>query len=115
MAAGAGTVAVETVEVLPRVALEAASDCPSALSLSVSPRSRAGFMAGAASRKSNGSKPVPLQKNKTKSVHNSLQSLPAKAMNRCWSHSAFNAAAFCSSSADSLNRHRAWKQLLEHH
>ena len=83
VAAGAGTVSVETVEVLPRVALEAASDCPSASSLSMSPRSRGGFMAGAASRKSNGSKPVPLLKNETKSVHSSLQSLPAKARNRC--------------------------------
>ena len=62
-AASAGGTMIEevveaVVEALPNEILEAASS-----SLSVSPKSKGALMAGAASRKSNGSKPVPFPKN----------------------------------------------------
>ena len=92
------------VDTLPSVVLEALSS-----SLSVSPKSKGALMAGAASRKSNGSNPVPLPKNWTRSVHNSLQSDPAKAMNKCWRASAWSAEALCSSSAANRESRRAYR------
>ena len=92
------------VDVLPRETLEAASS-----SLSVSPRSSGALMAGAESKKSKGSKPVPFPKNCTNKVQSSLQSEPAKAINRCWRASALSAEALCSSSAARRKSLRACK------
>ena len=91
-------------DTLPRVVLEALSS-----SLSVSPKSKGALMAGAASRKSNGSNLVPLPKNWTRSVHNSLQSDPARAINKCWRASARSAEALCSSSAANRKSRRAYR------
>ena len=95
------------VETLPRDTLEAVSDASS--SLSVSPKSKGGFMMGAPSKKSKGSNPVPLLKNDTSKVQSCLQSDPARVMKRCCSASALRAAALCSSSAANLNKRRACK------
>ena len=84
------------VDTLPREILEAALS-----SLSVSHRSNGALMAGAASKKLKGSKPVPFPKNWTKRVQSSLQSNPANATNKCWRASALSAEALCSSSAAS--------------
>ena len=95
------------VETLPRETLKAVSDASS--SLSVSPKSKGGFMIGALSKKSKRSNPVPLPKNDTSKVQSSLQSDPARAMKRCCNASALRAAALCSSSAANLNNQRACK------
>ena len=92
------------VDVLPRETLEAASS-----SLSVSPKSSGALMAGAESKKSKGSKPVPFPKNCTNKVQSSLQSEPARAINRCWRASALSAEALCSSSAARRKSLRACK------
>ena len=115
--AGVGAVDVEAsasvareavVERLPIVTLEAVSDASS--SLSVSPRSKGGLIAGAPSRKSKGSNPVPLPKKCTSRVQSSLQLDPTKATKRCCKASAFKAAALCSNSAASLNNRNAYKE-----
>ena len=95
------------VETLPRDALEAVSDASSLLS--VSPKSKGGFIIGAPSRKSKVSNPVPLPKNETSKVQSCLQSDPARAIKRCCNASALRAAALCSSSVANLNKHRACK------
>ena len=115
--AGVGAVDVEAsasvareavVETLPIVTLEAVSDASS--SLSVSPRSKGGLIAGAPSRKSKGSNPVPLPKKCTSRVQSSLQLDPAKATKRCCKAAAFKAAALCSNSVASLNNRNAYKE-----
>ena len=95
------------VETLPRETLEAVSDASS--SLSVSPKSKGGFMIRAPSKKLKGSNPVPLPKNDTSKVQSSLQSDPARVMKRCCNASALRAAALCSSSVANLNNRRACK------
>ena len=95
------------VETLLRDTLKAVSDASS--SLSVSSKSKGGFMIGALSKKSKGSNPVPLPKNNTSKVQNCLQSDPARVMKRCCSALALRAAALCSSSAANLNKRRACK------
>ena len=95
------------VETLPRDTLEAVSDASS--SLSVSPKSKGGFIIGAPSRKSKGSNPVPLPKNDTSKVQSCLQSDPARAIKKCCKASALRAAALCSSLAANLNKRRACK------
>ena len=95
------------VETLPRDTLEAVSDASS--SLSVSPKSKGGFMIGAPSKKLKGSNPVPLPKNDTSKVQSSLQSDHARAMKRCCSALALRASALCSSLAANRNKQRACK------
>ena len=82
------------VETLPIVTLEAASEVSSSLSVSVSSNGR--LIAGAPSRNSKGSNPVPFPKKWTNKVHSSLQSEPARAMKRCCNASPFKAAALVS-------------------
>lgn len=93
------------VETLPIVTLEAASEASSSLSVSV--RSRGRLIAGAPSRNSKGSNPVPFPKKWTSKVHSSLQSEPARAIKRCCNASPFKAAALDSSLAASRNNRRA--------
>ena len=95
------------VETLPRDTLEAVSDASS--SLSVSPKSKGGFIIGAPSKKSKGSNPVPLPKNDTSKVQSCLQSDPSRAIERCCNASALRAVALCSSLVANLNRRRASK------
>ena len=92
-------------ETLPIVTLEAASEASSSLSVSV--RSRGHLIAGAPSRNSKGSNPVPFLKKWTSKVHSSLQSEPARAIKRCCNASPFKAAALDSSLAASQNNRRA--------
>ena len=115
--AGVGAVDVEAsasvareagVETLLIVTLEAVSGASS--SLSVSPRSEGGLIAGAPSRKSKGSNPVPLPKKCTNRVQSSLQLDPAKATKRCCKAWAFKAAALCSNSAANPNNCNAYKE-----
>ena len=95
------------VETLPRDTLEAVSDAFSLLSMS--PKSKGGFMIGAPSKKSKGSNPVPLPKNDTSNVQSCLQSDPTRVMKRCCSALALRAAALCSSLVANLNKRRACK------
>ena len=71
MEASASVAREAVVETLPIVTLEAVSDASS--SLSVSPRSKGGFIAGTPSRKLKGSTPIPLPKKCTSRVQSSLQ------------------------------------------
>ena len=95
------------VETLPRDTLKAVSDSSS--SLSVSPKSKGGFIIGAPSRKSKGSNPVPLPKNDTSKVQSCLQSDPVRVIKRCCNASALRAGALCSNSVANLNKRRACK------
>ena len=95
------------VETIPRDTLEAVSDASS--SLSVSLKSKGGFIIGVPSRKSKESNPVPLPKNNTSKVQSCLQSDPARVIKRCCNASALRAVALCSSSVANLNRRRACK------
>ena len=73
-AMGSGTVVAAEVD-------ESATEASS--SLSVSTKSNGFLMTGTASRNSKGSWLDPLPKNRVNRFHNSLQSVPAIAMNKC--------------------------------
>ena len=73
-AVGSGAVVAAEVD---KSATEASS------SLSVSTKSNGFLMVGATSRNSKGSLLDPLPKNRVNRFHNSLQSVPAIAMNKC--------------------------------
>ena len=92
------------------VAVEADESATEASSsLSVSTKSSGFLMVGAASRNSKGSWLDPLLKNKVSRFHNSLQSVPAIVMNKCWRASCLRAMAFPSSSAERRKSRRAYK------
>ena len=95
-------VEVEGSVVVVVVVLVEAASSPASDSDSVSVRSSGHFITGAASIKLKGSTSVPLPKKVTRSVKNSLVSVPARATVRCWSASLRRAAAFPSSSAANL-------------
>ena len=102
----AEALAVELATVATEV-VESASEASS--SLSISTKSSGFLMVGAVSRNSNGSASVPFPKNMVNKDHNSRQSVPAMAMNKCCRASCFNAAALALSSAERRNKRKAYK------
>ena len=99
-------VLVEELAAVAQEVVESATEDSS--SLSVSTKSSGFLMTGAASRNSKGSTSVPFPKNMVNRDHNSWQSVPARAMNKCCNASCFSVAAFASSSAESQNKRSAY-------
>ena len=85
-------------------AVELPSSPTSSSSNSVSVRSKGAEILGAASKKLKGSMPVSFLKNVMRSVNNSRQLTPARAMVMCWSTSSQREATLASSSPAKQNK-----------